>query len=402
MSTFSHQTAVPALILALSLSACSGADPIAYQPPTDPGFSPGTPFAANRDLQSGTALPLAPGIGPEDIAVGPDGRLYAGFHDGTFQRGGILRMRPDGGDQEIFADTGGWATGLHFDRNGNLLALILNRGLVSIAPDGSVQTLATELDGRPFLMANDIDVGPDGRIYFSVTSTRRRFSGRNALILISEARRDDGGLYVYDPRAAAGQPRTRQLLHGLHFGNGVAVDPRGRYVLVVETGRYRVLRHWLAGTAAGTTDVFLENLPGIPNGIATRPAFRRDSGSIADSRATANTETQYWLGFTTRRNAFLDTIHPSPFWKKALFALPNALLPAAEPYGLVMLVESTARASQEDPATDQGGRVLRSFHDPDGRLVSEAASVEEYDGHLYLGGDYTEAIVKFALPADLR
>jgi hypothetical protein len=55
-----------------------------------------------------------------------------------------------------------------------------------------------------------------------------------------------------------------------------------------------------------------------------------------------------------------------------------------------------------DDGGADAGRVLRSFHDPDGSLVSEAASVEEAQGYLYLGGDYTGAILKFALPEDLR
>lgn len=388
-----------ALAISVGITACSGANPIAYEPPTDPGFQPETPFEANHALQTATPLTLEPGIGPEDIAVGPDGLLYAGFHDGEFKTGGIVRMRPDGSGQEIFADTKEWTTGLHFDARGNLLAMVLNRGLVSVAPDGKVTPLATELDGEPFLMPNDIDVGPDGRVFFTVTSTQKKFSGLNALILITEARREDGGLYVYDPKARAGQPATRRLLHGLHFGNGVAVDPNGRYVLVVETGRYRVLRHWLTGAQAGTTDVFLENLPGIPNGIATRPAYRADAKKNTGTRAKQSGPAQYWLGFTTRRNDFLDSIHPSPFWKQALFMLPAALLPAAEPYGLVMLIDSGDESAGSAP---NSGRVLRSFHDPDGSRVSEAASIEEANGFLYLGGDYTNAVLKFALPEDLR
>lgn len=79
--------------------------------------------------------------------------------------------------------------------------------------------------------------------------------------------------------------------------------------------------------------------------------------------------------------------------KSMLFMLPDFALPVAEPYGLVMLV-STAANSQ--------GKVLRSFRDPEGRLVSEAASVEEWRNHLYPGGDYTPAVLKFELPDELK
>ena len=70
-----------ALLLAgvLTMTGCSGIDPVAYEPPEDPGFVAGSPFAANAALQSATALSIAPALGPEDIAVGPDGLVRAGI-----------------------------------------------------------------------------------------------------------------------------------------------------------------------------------------------------------------------------------------------------------------------------------------------------------------------------------
>jgi hypothetical protein len=272
------------------------------------------------------------------------------------------------------------------------------QGLVSIAPDGSLRPLAEVFEGRHFLIPNDIDTGPDGRIYFTVTSTEHTFTMRNALAIILGARRADGGLYVFDPAQPDPRKAVRELMRGLHFANDVAVDPVGRYALVVETGRYRVLRHWLKGPRAGTTDVWLDNLPGIPNGIARRPS----------APAPAGGPHRYWLGFTTRRNALLDFLHPHPVLKALLLKMPDALLPAAEPYGLVMLTEATESGTApgeviaDDAPTGDAARILRVFHNPDGRRVREAASIEESRGVLYPGGDLTDAILAFPLPADLR
>lgn len=45
-------------------------------------------------------------------------------------------------------------------------------------------------------------------------------------------------------------PETRQahvLAKGFYYANGVALGPGGDYLLMVETNRIRVHRHWLKG-----------------------------------------------------------------------------------------------------------------------------------------------------------
>jgi hypothetical protein len=128
---------IPAMSLTISLSvaACAGIDPS----PTNPDR---TRVSAGYGLRQQRRTPVV--HCPEIETRHWSGRYRGGpgrlalfrFSRRRIQTGGILRMRPDGSDQEIFADTEGWATGLHFDARGHLLALVLNRGLVSVARDG--------------------------------------------------------------------------------------------------------------------------------------------------------------------------------------------------------------------------------------------------------------------------
>src|SRR5439155_1492056 len=91
-------------------------------------------------------------------------------------------------------------------------------------------------------------VGPfarDGRIYFSDASTR--FGARqggstySASLLEIIEHRGNGRLLVWDPATG----KAAIVLRGIHFANGVALADDESYVLVSETGSYRVLRHWL-------------------------------------------------------------------------------------------------------------------------------------------------------------
>ena len=41
------------------------------------------------------------------------------------------------------------------------------------------------------------------------------------------------------------------LISGINFANGVAVSPDQQFVLVNETGSYRVIRYWISGAKQG-------------------------------------------------------------------------------------------------------------------------------------------------------
>ena len=135
---------------------------------------------------------------------------------------------------------------------------------------------------------------------------------------------------------------------------------------MVETAKYRVLRYWLKGEKAGTTETFIDNLPGFPNGISIR----------ADG--------SYWLGFSTKRSKDLDKVHPSPGMKKLIYGLPNFLQPKAEKFGMVMNI-----------STD--GEILQTLFDTKGSVMPEAGAVKEHNGYLYLGGDVLPHVGKYKL-----
>jgi sugar lactone lactonase YvrE len=67
-------------------------------------------------------------------------------------------------------------------------------------------------------------------------------------------------------RRADGSVEVR--VTGLAFANGVALSADESYVCVAETVRRTVVRLWLRGERAGTTDLLLSDLPGYPDNIA--------------------------------------------------------------------------------------------------------------------------------------
>lgn len=348
--------AATAVLAAVGMAlATSPVDPAAYRPEAGPPLE--GPLAPNRELSGAERIPLGSLRGPEDVDVDGEGRIYAGTEDGT-----IVRIEAGGRGEwtiETLASTGGRPLGIDFDAAGNLVVCDARKGLLLVSPGGEVTALARTAGGVPFGFADDVDVAADGRIYFSDASSKFGVDQYRLDLLES---RPHGRLLRHDP--ASGE--TEVLGDDLYFANGIALSPDEGFVLVNETYRYRIRRHWLAGPRAGTSDLFADNLPGFPDGVSS------------DGRGG------YWLALFTVRNPAADRLHPHPLLKRLLAVLPDPLWPKAEPYGLALHL-------------DGEGRVTHSLHDPDGGTLREVSSAVERGGVLYLGSLYGEAIGRYAL-----
>ncbi len=354
-------TGLSIIFIASCLFQSCALKPQAWTPPIKPELV-GT-IAENELLNTTEWIDLDGWYGPEDIAVDKEGNLYCGAHvsKNNFNNGAILKIDTSG-QVRVFCNTESWVTGLHFDHNQHLIACDSKRGLISVDPNGKITILANEdQNGNKFLIPNDVDIASDGIIYFSNTSSKVTFSRKNARKILLEAK-PDGGLYSYHPTTK----EVKTLIDSSFFGNGVAVSKNDEFVLMVDLTKYRVLRYWLKGANKGKTDLFLENLPGLPNGVS-----RRKDGS-------------FWLGFTTKRDDLLDKIQPKPGLKKLVYGFPLWLQPKQKPFGMIMQVSQT-------------GEIIKTFYDTTGKFVSEASSIEEHNGYIYLGGDLTDHIGRYKL-----
>jgi sugar lactone lactonase YvrE len=326
-------------------------EPVAWEAPAAPALT--GPYEVNDALTRSWRLLEDAGIGPEDVAFDDEGRLYTGFEDGR-----VVRMPLPKGEPRLFAETGGRPLGMVFDPFGDLIVADAKRGLLSISPMGEVSVLATGVGDRPFSFLNDVDVGPDGTIYMSDSSTHFGY-GEHRLAILEHG--GDGQLLAWNPVTRA----VYVLLDGLQFPNGIVVEPSGESLLFAETGAYRISRYWLRGERAGTTEVFAENLPGFPDNISR----------TADGRV--------WVPMSSPRLLLVDLLAPHPFWRKVAVRLPKWLQPKARRYGLVV-----------ELAPD--GRPLRSLQDPSGAVAFVSCAMER-DGVLYTGSFRDPSIVAVSL-----
>lgn len=343
---------IVAVALVYLLIAPVPINPAAWTPPMAPTLT--GQYAQNSRLASTERLPLGDGHGPEDVALDADSKIYAGFDDGR-----IIQLQADGTQPRLFANTGGRPLGLIFDSSGNLIVADAVKGLLQIDHNGKITTLVEETNGVRFGCLNDLDVGKDGTIYFTEASNKFSMTQFTEDLLEHQP---NGRLMAFDPKTR----QTRTLLPGIHFANGVAVSPDQNSVLVAETGMYRVLRVWLRGAKAGRSEVFIDNLPGFPDGISS------------------NGKDKYWLALVTPRDAFFDRILPHPFLRKMVLRLPKFLRPAPKHYSFVL-------------GLDNDGKVVDNLQNGAPDCYAEIANAVERNGALYFGSIAESSVGRFRL-----
>jgi len=302
-------------------------EPVRWQAPIDVGLI--DPFALNDRLRIARPVILGEHNGPEDIAGGPDGMIYTGTSDGK-----IIRFDQNGRDVSVFAVVGGRPLGIEFDFDGNLIVANAYIGLQRVDKNGNVTTLVDEFNGERIGYANDLAVARDGTIFFSDASSKfgafRSGGTYEASLLDLMEHGGHGRVFRHDPHSE----KTSVLVNGLNFANGVAISEDQRYLLINETGSYRILRYWLEGPAAGTLEVILDNLPGFPDNI---------NNGLSE---------KFWVGLVSPRNELLDNMSDKPWLRKVVSRMPEILRPGAVPSSHVIAINGD-------------GDVLMNLQDPE-------------------------------------
>jgi sugar lactone lactonase YvrE len=346
-----------AIVLAFLSFAPIDVEPVAWTAPAPPSRDAG-PYARNDLLKGAQRIAKGFGKGPEALAFDAQGRVYTGFDDGR-----VARFQPDGSGYTLIANTGGRPLGVSIHPDGSVIVCDAVKGLLKIGEGGKVAVLAAQADGVPFGFTNDLAIAKDGsKIYFTDASSKFGY-GHSTDDIVEHG--GHGRFLVHD--LASG--KTETLLKGLQFANGVALGPDEAFALVNETGNYRILRYWLKGDKAGTSDIFADNLPGFPDNIAFNGADR------------------FWVAIYAPRTPIADTLAPYPAFRKAVARALRFLPPP---------VKAQAFALAFDPA----GKLVANLQYDGADAFSPVTSVREHpNGALYFGSLTADSLARIEVPA---
>jgi ribose transport system permease protein len=321
----------------------------------DPAPSTGTDVLAVNDRLGRTQLIGHGSVeGPEDVVLDRDDNLYTGTRHGTIVR----FLAPDYARSEIFARIGGHPLGLAFAPNGDLLTCVGGMGVYRVAPDGAVAKVTDEtnrslfsiIDDTRLRLPDDLDIAPDGRIFFSEATIRYEMSEWAVDALEG---RGNGRLLCHDPRTGS----TRTILRGLIFPNGITICRDGQSLLFAETWACRISRYWFDGPNKGKREVFLDNLPGYPDNL---------------NRGSDGT---YWVALLGMRTRTFDLAMRKPGFRRRMarrIAADEWMFPNIN-RGCVLRVSAT-------------GEIIDALWDEAGENHPSITSTCEHKGWLYLGG----------------
>jgi sugar lactone lactonase YvrE len=324
-------------------------------------------------------------VGPESIAFDPRGRgPYTGVSDGRIIRWdgpelGWITFATTATNRSEICDYGnpaeekpeyeqicGRPLGLRFHKKtGELYITDSYLGLMKVGPEGGVaEPVVTELDGVPFKFINNLDIDENDIIYFTDSSTK--YTRRHFFIAMLEGD-NTGRLLKHDPATK----KTSVLLDGLRFPNGVRVSQDGTFLVFAEIRKCRLWRYWLKGPKAGTSDIFVEYLPGIPDNLG-----RNERGEFWVPLHSLRTNLEMYIGVLPWIRQAIGRL---PLAQKQLFKL---FLP--KPHAVVL------RYSSE-------GKLLEILEDQTGQKVHSLSDAQEHDGKLYLGSVYAPQLGVYAL-----
>jgi ribose transport system permease protein len=332
-------------------------------PDTDAGSR--SAYALNDRLRGVELIGKGEIEGPEDVIFDRDDNLYC-----PNRHGDIIRFNaPDYKTWEVFAHIGGHPLGMAFDAGGNLDVCVGGMGLYQISPDRSVHKLTDEtnrstfsvIDDSRLKLADDLDIAPDGRIFFSEATIRYDMHEWPYDALES---RGNGRIICFDPAAHT----TRTVIRDLQFPNGICMAGDGQSFFFAETWGCRINRYWFDGPKKGEREIVIPDLPGYPDNI---------------NRAS---DGNFWVALVGMRSPVMDLALRMPALRKRMakrVARDEWLFPNINT-GCVL--KFTAE-----------GSIVESLWDLGGKNHPMVTSMREHKGFLYLGGLYNDRIGRLKL-----
>ena len=314
----------------------------------------GTAYAVNDRLRDVYSIGVGQVESPEDVILDDNDDLYCGSRHGDIVR----FFAPDYKKMEIYAHIGGQTLGMAFDAHNNLCVCVGGMGLYRVSPERKVEKLTDEtnrsllsvIDDSRLRLADDLDIAPDGRIFFSEATIRYEMHDWHTDALEG---RGSGRIICYDPRTK----HTHTVLSNLIFPNGICIGSDGQSILFAETWGCTIKRYWFDGPRTGQVEVLIPNLPGYPDNI---------------NRAS---DGNYWCGLIGMRSQVFDLAMRKPGFRTRMVKQ----LQVDEWFSPNLNTGCVIKFNER-------GEVLESLWDLHGVNHPMITSMREHRGYLYLGG----------------
>ncbi|XP_022178955.1 adipocyte plasma membrane-associated protein-like [Myzus persicae] len=246
------------------------------------------------------------------------------------------------------------------------------------------------IDGVRPQIPNSVAIASDGTLYWTDSDTNYKLHDGLYTLFVDGT----GRFLKYDPKTK----KNTVLMKNLQFANGIELSDDESFILVAETGKYRVHKYYLKGHKAGKSEIFIDGLPGMPDNIK-----RNGRGSfyiplvipripIVDSIGEYPTirmmitKSLAIIDFTLLK---INSLYPNLYCKRAFHWIGH--------FESISFIKSIARQRLSVLKVNEQGKVLSSYHSTDGK-VTGICDVEVIDDKLYLGSPFNTFLGVIKLP----
>ncbi|CAN6361371.1 unnamed protein product [Urochloa humidicola] len=163
---------------------------------------------------------------------------------------------------EITESKCGHPLGLHFHyESGNLYIADAYKGLMRVGPGGGeAKVVVTKLDGVLLCFTNGVDVDQvTGDVFFTDSSMNFQRSQHERVTNTGDS---IGRLMKYDLK----MNRVTVLQSGITYPNSLVISADRTHLGVALTGPCKLMRYWIKGPKAGTSEPFTD-LPGYSDNV---------------------------------------------------------------------------------------------------------------------------------------
>ncbi|XP_015518729.2 adipocyte plasma membrane-associated protein [Neodiprion lecontei] len=284
--------------------------------------------------------------------------------------------------------------GLQFDKNGILYVADPYNGIFKVdvmtGEYDMIVDISKPIEGKLPLLANSLDIAANGDIYWTDSSQDFILQDGVYTCLANPA----GRLIKYD----SSTERNTVLVANLGFANGVKLSKDESFVVVAETMTSRLSKFHLKGDKAGTAEIFIQGLPGLPDNIHTDGG----DGFLVSLIVTADAD----------HPILVQSLAPHPYIRKMLArilylleapfklvedAYPNCYTKRAVHWiGHFESVKFLQHESVVVLRIGFDGKITDVLYTSDGKIsgISSAYILKDY---LYLGSPYNEYLARVPL-----
>ncbi|TKR72222.1 hypothetical protein L596_019706 [Steinernema carpocapsae] len=343
------------------------------------------PYVINHHLTKAEKLCESLVTGPESFEI-VDDKIYTGLMNGTIAEivdGKVTKMLPL--NEECSKSRNQFAAmscsrpgGIRRLNKEELIVADVYLGIVIVNMEAMtskvVFSVGTLVNGVAVRFPDDLDVLNEDTIIFSDATTKWASDDfPNEMWELYPS----GRLIQLNLKTK----ETKVLAKDLGFSNGVQIFPDKKSVLVAESTAARITRVYIAGDKAGTSKVFMDNLPAYPDNI--RMSYDGKS---------------FWVGlFTTRfagEKSIYEQILEYPVLRKSILSIVPKI-----PKFIIYIMSIPSGAITINVGFN--GEVIKTLQDPQGTVIREISQTTETKDYLYFANfhrSYFHRLRKADLP----